>query len=530
MAAHSSRQQPMQAVLPRKAALRADTMESARAWADSQPGIVDHTIWDSATPGFGLRVRRRDPGAPVRLIWVARARARGKLDSGRYGLGEHPAVGIAAARAECLRVLAALRNGQTPAEARAALRKQSEDAKAASESTWGWVMDAYQTAPVSLLPEEQAAWQRRYRDRALAAKWVCKHPSLANLASTPLLKLDVGVVQAAFDPLLKRAPISATPGKARQQGPGGSLSSLLKLARHCRHAWNDSKLPRPAANPFAAWFVATELPAVPPRQGALTMSGNTVAAAASRRWLAALLDARECPATRTHADHLLLCLLWGSRERETALLTWADVLLDDDHPHIVFRASTTKTGRAALRPLLPWAREILVARLKLAKKDRAARPKDPVFWSPVPTLRHRPVSAHASALLRDLDAAAWPDPRAHGVARKRITAHDLRRTVAAGLYSQTLNLESVAMALGHASAESVTTGYIAVIARLQAFASIYAAWERQLRRYLELPPLKSAAATPTQPVPLQLVDGLVAIAAAQGLTVADLLAALNQRA
>ena len=536
MAASSTKQQPAQAPLPRKTVLRADMVESARLWATMQPGIFDHTIWDTATPGFGLRVRRRYQDARARLIWVARAHVYGKRDSGRYSLGEHPAIGIAAARAECLRVLSSLRSGKTPADARAQLRKELTEARAARRSTWAWVMDAYQTPPPNLMPEEQKAWLRRYRDRALAAKWVCRHPSLTTLANTPLMQLDVEVVHKSFDPLLKLAPISVTPGKAREPfggagNPGGSLSSLLKLARHCRHAWNDCKLPRPALNPFAAWFSDTEVPAVPPRQGALTMTGKTDAATASRRWLLALLSAREDPGTRTHADHLLLCLLWGSRSRETALLTWADVQFDNEHPHILFRAATTKTGRAALRPLLPWAREILKSRHALAKKDRATSPGDPVFWSPLPELRHRPISAPGNALLRDLDAAAWPEPPARNTTRKRITAHDLRRTVAAGLYSQTLNLESVAMALGHASAESVTTGYIAIVSRLQAFAPIYAAWERQLRRYLELPPLEpDSAAAPAQPVPPQLVDVVLTIAASHGLTVADLLAALSQRA
>lgn len=121
-------------------------------------------------------------------------------------------------------------------------------------------------------------------------------------------------------------------------------------------------------------------------------------------------------------------------------------------------------------PITPWATEVLRERRAKNKKAKlGAESDDWVFASAV--------EGKHLVEIRDLQAHLY---EASGV---KLGPHDLRRTVASDLFGDTQNLDTVGLALGHASSEgNVSAGYVVDLERLRALRPLYEARERRLRQ------------------------------------------------
>lgn len=499
------------------------------------PGVVDQSIPDTgagAVTGLAVRVQRRRPEASLSVRWVCRRRIKGGTPV-RVVLGDALTMPRDEARKRAFSALNALVDGKNPNDERRAAARQREAERAAARR-WRDVLDAYAT-PDANTGRRPAT----YSARRLVAQWFHRADqerrnggrnqgvsALAVIAncevSTLAMPSEAARLFAGLAPLL--AVPETAPRGARHDGVWGpfrSRASVLKMLRVCSGAWNaDPSLPR-AANPWAAWRHQSgkQFQPPPPVERHLLFPITPEHAKAegaqspAARWVRALAavrhDAQRDTTLRAQADWLLCCLLWGCRATEAALLTWRDITLDDTYiARVTFRADTTKVGTVGHRPLLPIARAVLDARrprapdpdawvfrgaqcLRNARShphDAAERlPRDATHWTAATvtplleriTRRADPDAArsHANAIASGIVSA-----HAHTTSRLWITPHDLRRSIAGWLLSQSgLPAEAANMVLDHARG-STTAGYQQHRdERVRAQVPIYERWEAVIR-------------------------------------------------
>lgn len=142
----------------------------------------------------------------------------------------------------------------------------------------------------------------------------------------------------------------------------------------------------------------------------------------------------------------------GLRAGELWGLRWADVHLDDAHPHIVVRRSydgPTKGGRAREVPLLPRASDAL-------RRQRVLQPGLPValVFPADYSARHGRAAGQVHGKGYDAEIATWRED----AGLRSFRFHDLRHTCAShllqGTWGLTLTLAEVRDWLGH---QSITT-------------------------------------------------------------------------
>lgn len=306
-------------------------------------------------------------------------------------------------------------------------------------------------------------------DRGKVSKWMEGAP-LWTMAIHDITDDDV---EATFGPLLR----VVLEGKRRPKwGPKSiSAGTVSKLYAYCSAAYARAaqKVGIPAGRgvgPFARWRADQPWPKAVARTTYLptgTDEGKTwlrgLVDLQARAHDTSILDSRPDPRSRdlkphvsVLADYFMCVLLWGTRSSETAKLQWADI--DFDRGYVLFPAAITKSRRAGIVPLTPWAKEILLARK--AANERW-RPEDTTTWV-FPSRQHgKPLSNARSVLLAlKRETGLW------------ITAHDLRRTMATDLSKAKVGVEElgrllvVGAALNHSrgaagsSASPVTSDYI----------------------------------------------------------------------
>ena len=117
---------------------------------------VERTVFDSATPGFGLRLT-----ANGKAIWLARAR----VDKTRFklSLGTYPEKSLSAARAEAHAALRDIRDGKDPRAEKANRRA----ATAAGKTTVGELADRWlaEYVRIKLKPRTIADYERIVEQR-----------------------------------------------------------------------------------------------------------------------------------------------------------------------------------------------------------------------------------------------------------------------------------------------------------------------------------------------------------------------------
>jgi len=192
------------------------------------------------------------------------------------------------------------------------------------------------------------------------------------------------------------------------------------------------------------------------------------------------------PHTSVLVDFFLCVLLWGSRKEETAKLKWTDVKFEDRL--VIFPESMTKSGKAGVAPLTPWAVEILQARKRANERWRPDEPSPWVF----PSRQHGKAIANPRGIAELLAEETG----------LMIMPHDLRRTLATYMNKVSLKEEEVGKlllvgaALNHSrgntggQVSAATIGYIQE--QVEVLRPAYQARENQFRRMVGLPILAAA--------------------------------------
>lgn len=418
------------------------------------PVVREWTLRDSNLTGFGIRLTKGSKSYFVQ-------RKRGGSSSDRYRLTEQHS--LTAARTQAQQWLGRMADGDDPRPALAEKDTARKDVRIRQAYTMERVMEAYATSGVGLRPAT-------VYDREIALRWLRSEP----LAKVPLDELTRSHVEQTFAPMMAAAEstrnaLQADPNLRRKRGggPHTDVASAWKLLRHCAAAWTAEESPKGLMNPFAAFRKRNgkTLPKVKRRTASLQTQGE-----AGTRWLKALLELRNAPehVTSVVADYFLCLLLWGGRRTEVQKLRWSDVNFDIGT--VRYREAHTKTRRALVVPMAPWAAEILQERrVKNKAMALGAESDDWVFPSVLP-------GKHIVEV-RDLQNQL---KEKSGV---RLGPHDLRRTVASDLFGDTQNLDTVGLALGHAGSEgNVSAGYVVDLERLRALRPLYEARERRLRQ------------------------------------------------
>jgi integrase len=420
------------------------------------PTSPEWVLRDSALTGFGVRLTKGSKSYFVQ-------RKRGGSTSDRYKLtAQHS---LKAARAQAQEWLGAMAAGRDPRPSLADMDAARKNARARKAHTFERALEAYANAGVGLRPAT-------VYDRSVALRWLRAEP----LAKVPLDQLTRAHVEATFSSIMSaaeaaRAARRASPEQkksARGQGPRGDVASAWKLLRHCSAAWSAEENPKAATNPFVA-FRKRHLKTLPKVERRHT-SLQTFGVKATTRWLKALLKARK---DKDHtialaADYLLCLLLWGGRRTEVLKLSWSDV--NFDLGTVNYREANTKTRRALVVPLTPWAKEVLRERKAKSKKAGLDVGKDDWVFASIVAGKHL-VELRDLQVVLQKTSGIWVSP------------HDLRRTVASDLFGDTKNLDTVGLALGHAGSEgNVSAGYVVDLERLRTLRPLYEAREHRLRQ------------------------------------------------
>lgn len=271
-------------------------------------------------------------------------------------------------------------------------------------------------------------------DRVKVQRWMDGSP----MWTVPIKSLTKDHVDNSLTLFLKRA---AGAKVSVRWGPKSvSKGTMDKIYRHLDAAWFRAikKLVPTISrdqSPFQAWREEhnSDWPKDRHVESALDTKSDAHVA-----WLRALLDMQKeahDPAVFTKrastrskdlkphmaamVDWYLCLILWGTRATETQLLEWTQV--DFSRSLVWLSDDTTKSGSLDVVPLTPWAIQILQERQRLNELWRPDDPGKYVF----PSREHgRPISS-PRGVLTALEEKT-------GI---RLTAHDLRRSLARELGS-----------------------------------------------------------------------------------------------
>jgi site-specific recombinase XerC len=448
------------------------------------PHVKEWVVRDIRTPGFGIRVY-----AGAKSFFVQRKS--GGSTSRRYTLFEQKT--LTSARDQATSWYAEMKDpGFDPKKDlkdRAQVVKEMRDVR---RVTFGHAYEDFVQDGATRV-KDGTLRPKTLDDRKQVTRWM-QH---MDLWSTPLIDVDVSWVDKTFTPLFRQAAQVAQaklesigPNK-RGGGAGTDLSAVYKCLTHCTTTWNESSEKKVPANPFSAWRKGQKkLPKVKRRTTMLSTTSDK--GVAWLKGLLALCDSMD-PAEAMLADYVLLSVLWGGRKTEESLLRWRDV--NFDLQKVCFSAATTKGNKDHEIPLTPWAIDLLLARrTKNLQKSWSVGPNDFVF--PYPHTKsgriedYRPITR----LLLE-QTGLW------------VRLHDLRRTFASAVFGSAKDLGTVAIALGHATGQDVTMGYLQGSEAINALRELYVAREINLRKLvgLDAPTPEDQALTATQ---IAIVDSM----------------------
>jgi len=424
-----------------------------------QPGPDGKRVTVCDTKVVGLWARK----GPRFTSFVAVARIRkGDGRPQTLTIGHYPQVTLVKARELAQKWLLEMKVlGNDPAEQIRQNAAAAMAAKKARHRTFAvvWAEWAAET--------EGQVSERTNADRKLIQRYLSKSP----LFATPYDHMTVRAVDETLRPLMTAALppqvdangqlMPSAPSPAWFPLPAVSASVALKMYGYARAAWTHvAALDEHAgANPFASWRTRNKalIPEMPKRTGHLRTDR-----AEGQVWVTHLMKLREDenPTVACSADLLTLILLWGGRRLETQRLRWADVDLDEQQ--VTFRREHTKTKQAQILPLTNWAAQILAERKeKNEARDLPVATDDWVFAS---RRRSRAqVRAEKEAVETGRPIAAWVQRPTYiksltsvlaslaTETGKRLTPHDLRRTVATDLALDVVVMQTAAAALNHAA-------------------------------------------------------------------------------
>lgn len=421
------------------------------------PHVTDWLLRDHDIRGFALRVTRRSKALIVQ-------RKMGGSESVKRTLGRWPDMSVEQARRKASAWLGLMASGKDPRDEKRNNVRATNANRAAAQQTMGRVFQDYIDA------KKGSGRPATGDDRKKVVKWMEKSP----LWRTPVHEVDHDALEKSLTPLFQRALNPALPKPA--WGPDSAdLSTAHKITTYLSTALSRhiSKTGGERSSPFPFYMTDKQWPR-PKARDSLLETGSEKGG----EWLRGLLQ--ECrnpePHYRVLADYILCVVLWGGRRREVQLLRWETVDFKADV--ISFPEATTKSGRAHVFPMTPWAKEILEAR----KADNATWGRDGDFV--FPSRHHGKPIADARVVLVALKerTGLW------------VRLHDLRRS----LGTEMAEIEEgdpflVSVALNHTIA-GATARYIKKRAEL--LRPSYLARERRLRKIVGLPVEEVSAELP----------------------------------
>jgi integrase len=453
------------------------------------PGLRVWTLTDTKQRGLSVVVRRSSI-----TFYVS---ARNGLKQLERAMAKYPDLSLDKARQRARSWAAMIADGKDPSEERRARVEVREAQKQRETYTFGVAFQEFvdMRAPNQL---PGAKKDESHRDREKVATML----QGSKFWRTSMWDIDVTAVDGLMKPLKTLADGGAPP---RGWGPktGRSWSTVLKIWRHAQHAYrvmaqNHKIIASRDASPFALWLDAH--PGFFPQQQPKDSHLNTTTSE-GREWLMALWSL-SCPthdpaivggkvnitagAVKPHhgvfVDYVLCLLLWGTRRAETASLRWTDVRFEEGV--IILRPEETKARRAHGVPLTPWAVEVL-----------RARERDNTMWRPK---EQSPFVFPSRTRGKHIDGVPGLVDQLGADTGTRITAHDLRRTLATDMAMFTGEAErlgkilEIGVMLDHSKASMgritpTTVGYIRRMA--DALRPLYQRRETYLRGLCGLLPL-----------------------------------------
>ena len=425
-------------------------------------GVRDWIVRDEEVAALAIRVYPGKNGRAAYISYFVARKMNNRTDGSqglksatvRRTLGTYPELTLKDARPKALKTLAMMVDGLDPTFQKAKAEREQAKAKQELLNTFGKVY-------VEFTEDDSKVRDSTRKDRKKVIKWMTGSP----LWDTPLLHVDFEVVKKSFCPLFDWAM-----GKGTAPGWGSKkpdLASAWKCFSYCQTAYHQAMAERGEGNfqrgtsPFSVVAAKNKWPRPEPRERALATDR-----AKDQNWIKELVALRDHPAPQVgvFADYLICLMVWGGRRRETQLLRWQD--LDFEKQEGVFIKENTKSGTNHPFPLTPWVMEILQQRR--ARNRAWDRDGEWVF----PSRQHgKPIAEHRRALEElQAETGLW------------ITAHDLRRTVAAetaGL-SQS-NAMLVSLTLNHSGGRASITQRYLEGARAKLLRPMFLARETRLR-------------------------------------------------
>jgi integrase len=457
------------------------------------------TVCDSKVVGLWVRKGPRFTS----FVAVARIR-KGDGRPQKLTIGHYPQVTLVKARELAQKWLLEMKVlGNDPAEQIRQNAAAAMAAKKARHRTFAVVWNEWAAETEGQVSE------RTNSDRKLIQRYLSKSP----LFDTPFDHLTIRAVDETLRPLMTAALppqvdahgqlMPPFPAPAWFPLPTVSASVALKMYGYAQAAWTHVAAldERATANPFASWRIRNRalIPEMPKRTGHLRTDR-----AEGQAWVTHLMALRddENATVACTADLLTLILLWGGRRLETQRLRWTDVDLDEQQ--VTFRREHTKTKQAQIFPLTSWAAEILAARKK--KNTSRYLPVEPDEWVFSSRRRSRAqVRAEQEAVKNRQPVPAWAQRPTYiksltavlaslaDQTGKRLTPHDLRRTVATDLALDVVVLQTAAAALNHAAHGDYAQTRDYVQNKVRLLRPRYEQHEDRIRKLGGLPPLHGPA-------------------------------------
>lgn len=463
------------------------------------PEVSVWTLTDTKQIGLSVVVRKAS------ITYYVSARNGGKQLE--RAMGKHPDLSLDAARKRARSWAGMIADGKDPSEERRA-RVEARDAQKQRDTyTFGV---AYREFLDMRAPDQEpgAKKDEGHRDREKVAGML----EGSKFWRTSMWDIDAQAVNGLMKPLKALADGGPRP---KGWGPktGRSWSTVLKIWRHAQHAYrvmaqNHKIIVSRDASPFALWLDAN--PKFFPQQQPKDNHLNTKSAE-GREWLTALWSLSEPthdprivggkvnntagsikPHHGVFVDYVLCLLLWGTRRAETASLRWTDIRFDEGV--VILRPEITKARRAHGVPLTPWAMEVL-----------RARERDNALWRPA---EQSPYVFPSRTRGKHIDGVPGLVDQLGKETGTRITAHDLRRTLATdmatfdGEAGRIGKILEIGVMLDHSKASlgrltPTTVGYIRRMA--DALRPLYQRRETYLRGLCGLTPL-------VEPLPAGIAD------------------------